>query len=130
MIRRPIFAALAACALAVTLAFPHAAGCEPRALADSTVLDIWQLPNGLRVVVRHISTAGNVAIALAWPTGSDFDPPGLTGRAALLAELEMMGAAGDTPERSRDEMNTLRPLGWGAAVSPRVTQLTEIATRD
>ena len=125
MIRRLLLAGLLLPALAGT---PRTAAAEPRILPDSTVLDIWQLKNGLRVVVRHISTAPHVAMTVAWPTGSDADPAGLKGRAALLAELEMTGAAGDVPERTRAEMSEIRPAGWGAGVSPRVTQLTEIAT--
>ncbi len=125
MIRRPLLTGLALLALAGA---PRASHAEPTIFPDSTVLDIWQLPNGLRVVVRHIPTAGNVAMTMAWPTGSDLDPPGQSGRAALLAELQMTGRAGDIPERTRAEMATIRPAGWGAGVSPRVTQFTEIAT--
>jgi len=97
-------------------------------LPDSTVQDVWRLDNGLKVVVHHISTTHHVAMTLVWPTGSDADPPGQTGHAALLAELEFTGAAGDIPERTRAEMATIRPAGWAAACSPRATQLTEIAT--
>src|SRR5678815_3099115 len=86
LIRRLLFAGLLLPALA---GVPRTAGAEPRILPDSTVLDIWQLSNGLRVVVRHVSTAPHVAMTLAWPTGSDSDPAGLSGRAALLAELEL-----------------------------------------
>lgn len=127
MIRRSTLAGLGLAVLAA-LARTPAASAEPRILPDSTVLDVWQLQNGLRVVVRHISNARHVAVTFAWPTGSDSDPKGLGGRAALLAELELTAAAGLSPERSRAEMNTIRPSGWGAGVSPRVTQLTEVAT--
>jgi len=97
-------------------------------LPDSTVTDIWQLSNGLKVVVHHISITHHVAMTLAWPTGSDADPPGLAGRAALRAELEFFSAAGGIPERTRREMATVRPAGWGLGASPRVTQISEIAT--
>ena len=126
MIRRLAFAGLAVLALAGP---PRTASADPHVLPDSTVLDIWQLPNGLRVAVRHVSTAGYVAITVAWPTGSDADPPGQTGRGALFTELELTAPAGDTPERTRAEMNHIRPAGWGAGVSPRVTQFSEVATR-
>jgi hypothetical protein len=97
-------------------------------LPDSTVSEVWQLSNGLKVVIHHISTTHHVAMTLAWPTGSDADPPGLEGHAALLAELEFFSAAGDVPERTRAEMGTVRPSGWGLGASPRVTQISEIAT--
>lgn len=127
MIRRLLLAGLLLPALATA---PRMAAAAPRILPDSTVLDIWQLKNGLRVVVRHISTAPHVAMTVAWPTGSDADPADSKGRASLLAELELTAAAGDVPERTRTEMAEIRPAGWGVGVSPRVTQITEIATLD
>ncbi|MEO5617767.1 MAG: hypothetical protein ABIS67_08345 [Candidatus Eisenbacteria bacterium] len=129
MIRRSLPLAWPALLLGALVTLPPTAAAEPRVLPDSTVLDISQLSNGLRVVVRHLPRTSHVAITLAWPTGSDSDPPGQLGRAALLAELLMMAGAGDAPERTREELDILRPDGWGAGVSPRVTQITEIGTR-
>lgn len=128
MIHRSRFARLAACLLGALLQFARPAAAAPQILPDSTVLDIWRLSNGLRVVVRHLSNVGHVAITLAWPVGSDADPAGLTGRGALLAELQLTAPAGDSPERTREELDLIRPAGWGSGVSPRVTEITEIAT--
>lgn len=128
MIRR--FLPLAGLALIGSLiTLSRTATAEPRVVPDSTILDISQLSNGLRVVVRHIPRANHVAITLAWPVGSDSDPQGQAGRASLLAELLMTAGAGDTPDRTREELDRLRPDGWGAGVSPRVTQITEIGSR-
>jgi hypothetical protein len=99
-------------------------------LPDSTWLDGWQLANGLKVVTHDIPGCRAVAVTVAYPTGSDDDPPGTPGLARLLAEVEMMAAAGDAPERNRAEMESLRPLGWSLKVNPRAIQLSEVATRE
>jgi len=64
------------------------------------------------------------------PVGRDADPPGRDGLARLAAEAQMMGAAGDVPERTRQEMESLRPLGWSLKVTRGFTQLSEVASRD
>jgi hypothetical protein len=129
VIRRLLPLAGLALLLGPLATLPRTAAATPRVMPDSTVLDISQLSNGLRVVVRHVPRASHVAVTLAWPVGSDSDPKGQAGRAALLADLLMMSEAGDTPERTREELDAIRPDGWGAGVSPRVTQITEFGTR-
>jgi len=129
LIRRTLLIAATVLACGVFLLPARPAAADVRVLPDSTVLDVWQLENGLRVVVRHLPLTSHVALTLAWPVGSESDPKGQAGRASLLGELLMTAEAGDTPERTREELETLRPAGWGGGVSPRVTQLTEIVTR-
>ena len=102
----------------------------PTPLRDSTVADHWKLANGLTVVTRHIPRALGVAITVAYPTGSDGDPAGRPGLTRLAAEVEMMAPAGDVPERTREEMESLRPLGWSIKVGRRSVQLAEVATRE
>jgi len=126
---RSLCFATAALAIAALSGAPGRACAEPHVMPDSTVLDIWQLSNGLRVVVRHVPRATYVAMTMAWPVGSDSDPAGQFGRADLLAELWMTSEAGDTPERTRDELDNLRPSGWDASASSRVTRFTEVVTR-
>ncbi|HEY6867223.1 MAG TPA: hypothetical protein VI792_08200 [Candidatus Eisenbacteria bacterium] len=104
------------------------AAAAPRMLPDSTWAESWQLSNGLRVVTLDIPRASAVAITVGYPFGGDADPPGRPGLAQLMAEVEMMGPAGDVPERNRTEMESLRPLGWSLKVNPRSTQLSELAT--
>lgn len=99
-------------------------------LADSTFVDSWKLANGLRVTTHHVPGARAIAITIGVPVGRDADPPGREGLARVAAEVQMMGAAGDVPERSRPEMESLRPLGWSLKVNPRATQLAEVATRE
>jgi hypothetical protein len=91
-------------------------------------MESWQLANGLRVVTHDIPRSRAVAITLAYPVGTDGDPPARRGLAQLMAEVQMMAPAGDVPERSREEMESLRPLGWSIKVNRRATQLAEVAT--
>lgn len=109
---------------------PRPAAAEPRALEDSTRVDTWTLANGLRVAAHHVPGARSVAMTIAVPVGRDADPAGRGGLARVAAEVQMMGAAGEVPERTRVEMETLRPLGWSVKVTSRFTQLSEVARRD
>jgi len=122
--------ALSALAFWATLAFPGAARAEtgPVTLPDSTVCESWRLPNGLGVTTRHVPRANAVSITVAYRVGNVGDPPGREGLARLLAEAAFTGAAGEIPERTRDEMESLRPLGWSLEVGPRSTLLSEIAS--
>src|SRR5215831_9874524 len=115
------------CALALLVSPPPApADTGPIALEDSTYLERFQLPNGLRVVTRHIPGCRNVDITVAYNYGSDDDPKAKEGLASLLAELQFFGETETTPERTRDEMPSLLPAGWDLAVGPRVTRFSEI----
>ena len=97
-------------------------------LPDSTLIDGWRLPNGLEVRARHIPQASGIAITVAYRAGSLNEPAGREGLADLMAELAFLAPAGDTPERTRDEMASIRPLGWSLRVNEHVALLTEIAT--
>ena len=97
-------------------------------LPDSTVLEAWRLENGLEVRTRHIPGAKGVSVTLAFRAGSGYEPAGLEGLSGLLSELEFMGPAGDVPERTREEMSSLRPLGWESRPGTRLVHFTEIAT--
>jgi hypothetical protein len=97
-------------------------------LSDGTRVARWTLKNGLTVVTRDVPSSGHVAVTVAYRIGSDSDPRGHEGTSALMAELIYTSAAGNTPERTRDQMPELRPLGWTSQVSPRYTLWSEIAT--
>ncbi len=105
-----------------------AAAAGPTTLPDSTRVDQWSLSNGLRVTTREVPGASSVAITVAYGSGSAADPVGREGLAWLLAEARFMAAAGDVPERSRGEMQSLRPGGWRVKVLPRATLFIELAT--
>ncbi|MFN8587712.1 MAG: hypothetical protein U0704_07890 [Candidatus Eisenbacteria bacterium] len=115
-------------ALPLLLALPAAV--RSAELPDSTTTDAFRLANGLEVRVRRVPGAAGVAMSVAYRAGHAYDPAGREGLAALLAELEFTAPAGDIPERTREEMDGLRPQGWGLQVNDRLAVLTEIATRD
>jgi len=119
-------ASLALALLVSTLAGPAAAA-EVR--SDSTVADAWRLANGLEVRTLHVPHAPGVSVTLAFRTGSGYDPAGREGLSELLAELQFTSAAGDVPERTREEMPSLRPLGWESRPGTRLVRFTEIATQ-
>lgn len=101
---------------------------EAAVLGDSTVADGWRLANGLEVRVRQIPGAAGIVITTGYRSGLLDDPQGREGLAELLTHLQYFCPAGDIPARSRDEMESLRPLGWKAGTSSRITSLTEVAT--
>ncbi len=107
---------------------PGASAAEVRFLADSTQAERWQLANGLRVVVRHIPRARAAAITFVIGGGTDHDPAGREGFAALVAEAAYYSATGDVPERTREEMEGLRPLGWSLKVTGDNLQMGEVVT--
>jgi hypothetical protein len=101
-----------------------ALGASPDSLTRAT----WRLSNGLTVKAQHVPAAGAVSITMAYHGGSDGDPAGREGQALLRAELAYTAAAGSTPERSRQELRSLRPLGSEVKVTRTQTQLTEVAS--
>jgi hypothetical protein len=98
------------------------------ASSDSLTRATWRLANGLTVIAQHVPAAGAVSITMAYHGGSDRDPAGREGLALLEAELAYTAAAGETPERTRQELQSLRPLGSEVKVTRTQTQLTEVAS--
>jgi hypothetical protein len=105
-----------------------AAAVAAETLSDSTVVSRWTLANGLQVVSRHIPGAGAVAVTAGYRVGSDQDPANRPGLAQLLGLLAFTAPAGDVPERTREEIESQRPMGWSYPVSRRSTLLSEVAT--
>ncbi len=124
---RPWLPAVTLCLIAGGLAPQARADIGPLALVDSTVFESFRLPNGLRVVTRHVPGWRNVAFTVAYDFGRNDEPRGKEGLSSLLAELEFYGATAETPERSREEMPSLRPSGWDVDVAPRFTRFSEVA---
>ena len=100
----------------------------PRKLDDGTTVDRWTLPNGLEVVARDVPGTHAISVVWGYRTGLDHDPVDRPGLASLLAEVAFTAPAGDTPERTRDEMESLRPQGWSLRVTRRQTLFNETAT--
>lgn len=109
---------------------PGRAAAQPEMLDDSTVVEHWTLRCGLKVVTRHVPLAQSTTLTVCYPVGSDQDPPGREGIASLLAQTAFMAGAGDVPERTVQEMQGLRPLGWDVKVTREVTRLTESASEE
>ncbi len=125
---RTALVCLAFPALACLAPAPARAGAAPDTLADGTWVDRWTLSNGLEVTVRHIPRCSGVAVVTAYRIGRNQDPRGREGLADLAGELLLTAAAADVPERTREQMDGLRPLGWSVQIAPRFTLLSEVAT--
>jgi hypothetical protein len=128
---RALVASILLLAAASPLAPRTASASTTKALgasADSATRVSWVLPNGTHVLAQHVPEARAISISVGYPGGSDQDPEQLPGRAALLAELQFMSTAGSVPERSRDELSSLRPAGADIHVGRCFTILTEVAT--
>lgn len=125
---RTAIACLAFPALACLVPAAARAGAGPDTLSDSTWVDRWTLSNGLEVTVRHIPACNGVAVVAAYRVGRDQDPEGREGLADLLCEVLFTAATGEEPERSREQMNDLRRMGWNLQVAPRFSLISEVAT--
>jgi hypothetical protein len=125
--RRTFALAVAVLAL-LTAALPARSHAAAEMLPDTTTLEGWRLANGLEVRVRNVSGATGISIATAYRAGTLYDTPGHEGMADLLTELQFMCAAGDVPERNREEMDSLRPLGWTMRTTPHVAVFMEVAS--
>jgi predicted Zn-dependent peptidase len=101
---------------------------EPLRLEDGTTVDRWTLSNGLEVVARDVPGTRVISISWGYRIGLDHDPADRPGLATLLAEVAFTAPAGDTPERTREEMESLRPQGWNLRVSRRQSLFNETAT--
>lgn len=101
---------------------------QSRKLEDGTSVDRWTLPNGLEVVARDVPGTRAISIVWGYRIGLDHDPADRPGLASLLAEVAFTAPAGDTPERTREEMESLRPRGWSLRVNRRQTLFNETAT--
>lgn len=104
-----------------------AAPAGPDTLADSTWVDRWTLKNGLQVTARHIPGSVGVAVVMAYRVGRDQDPKGREGMADVLCEVLLTAATAEEPERTREQMNDLRKLGWNLQVAPRFSLVSEVA---
>lgn len=96
-------------------------------MPDSTTSEDWRLANGLEVRVRSIPGAVGTSVSLAYRAGNLHLPPANAGLAQLLAELQFTAPAGTIPERTREDLPSLRPAGWDVRTNDHVAVLTEVA---
>ncbi|MBI1796447.1 MAG: insulinase family protein [Candidatus Eisenbacteria bacterium] len=102
----------------------------PDTLTDSTWTARWKLANGLDVSVRDIPGCPAVAMVMAFRAGRDLDPKGREGLADLAAEVYFTGPTGVAPERTRKDLDSIRPLGWNLQVTPRFSLIAEVARKE
>jgi hypothetical protein len=128
--------ALAAHALSALLALfalavprPSLAAVPGDSLSDGTRVARWTLANGLTVMTRHVPAATAVSVAIAFRVGADQDPPGRDGMGALLIELLLTAPAGQDPDRTREQLTGIRPMGWSVQLCPRMSLWTESASK-
>lgn len=125
---RPTLACLAWLALAGLVPAAARASAGPDTLSDSTWVDRWTLKNGLEVTARHIPACKGVAVIAAYRVGRDQDPKDRSGLADLTCEVLFTAASAEEPERSREQMDGLRKMGWNLQVAPRFSLISEVAT--
>lgn len=130
MLNHSFFRSTALFLLPLAIAALAAAPARALVLSDSTVTDSWKLANGLEVRLRHVPRAAGVAIVVAYRAGYGYDPAGREGLAAVLADLHYLSAAGETPDRTREEMDSIRPFGWSVRTNERFALLTEVSAPD
>ncbi len=116
--------------LIALLALAPAPAARAAMLEDSTTVEAWRLPNGLEVRVRNVPRAKHVAITVAYRAGTGIESPAQPELAALLAQVRFTAPVGDVPERTLEEMDGIRPLGWAVTTNPHLALLTETGTLD
>jgi predicted Zn-dependent peptidase len=81
------------------------------------------------VVTREVPKALATAVTVGYSLGTDDDPAGRLGMVQTLGQLAFTSATADFPERTREDLDSQRPLGWSYPVSRRTTLLTEVAAK-
>jgi hypothetical protein len=116
--------------LAVLLTGSLAALAMAETLSDGTKVEHWIMPNGLRVVTRHVPDAHINVVTLCYRLGTLEDPEKQEGLADLCGQVAITARAGDVPQRQLAEIDQVRPSGWGLRVATHITELTEAAPKD
>jgi peptidase M16-like protein len=84
----------------------------------SSKLESFTLDNGLTVVIRHVTSAKDAAVAVVYKVGNRHDPEGRSGTASVIAALYHAVATGKTAARSADSLalrwpkGSFHQLGW------------------
>ena len=84
-------------------------------------LDVFQLPNGLSVVIERMPDVQSAAMTLLVPAGATRDPAGKIGTASILTEMFQRGAGGLT---AREYSSRLDNLGLQRSVSVGSSHVT------
>jgi hypothetical protein len=116
--------------LAILLTGSLAALAMAETLSDGTKVEHWIMPNGLRVVTRHVPDAHINVVTLCYRLGTLEDPEKQEGLADLCGQVAITARAGDVPQRQLAEIDQVRPSGWGLRIATHITELTEAGPKD
>ena len=86
----------------------------------------FTLKNGLRVVLRPVSGASQVAAVVLFDIGDDHDPKGKSGLAHLIEHLYITAAAGTSPARDVRAFMAKYGTGWNAQTGSHYTVLATV----
>ncbi len=86
----------------------------------------FRLPNGLKVMLRPIKGAKQVALTVVYDIGCDHDPAGRSGLAHLVEHLYVTAAAGDTKARTVTEFAARYPEGANGQTGDRYTVFSSV----
>jgi zinc protease len=104
----------------------------PNQPADSTppaAPSQYSLENGLRVRIRPIQGASNVALLLLYEIGGDHDPAGRSGLAHLVEHVYVTAATGATPTRTAEAFFRAYPAGCNAQTGDSYTVFATVFPR-
>jgi zinc protease len=99
---------------------------EPK---DQAKVERFTLDNRLRVLVRPVEKAENVAVVVLYDIGGDSDPEGRSGLAHLVEHVYVTAAAGKEPARTVNEFNKKYPGGWNAQTGDRYTVIGTVVPK-
>jgi zinc protease len=107
------------CALLALLAPSAPAPGQPPAKASK--LERFQLDNGLKVILRRVPGAKDVALVVLYSIGEDHDPKGKSGLGHMVEHLYVTAAAGGEKARTINDIIARYPRGWNAQTGDRFT---------
>jgi zinc protease len=84
----------------------------------------FRLSNGLKVMLRPIKGANDVALVVVYGIGSDYDPAGELGLAHLIEHVYLTAAAGKARARTTEELNRRYPDGSNGQTGDRYTVIS------
>lgn len=108
----------------VALLLAVAFGPGSTALAGET--QRGELKNGLKVLIRPIQGAKNVALVVLYDIGGDHDPEGRSGLGHLIEHLYVTAAAGETPARTAQQFFQQYPAGSNAQTGEEYTVIATV----
>lgn len=85
-----------------------------------------RLENGLRLILRPVEGARNVAVVVLYDVGGDDDPEGRSGLGHLVEHVYVTAAAGEAGSRSAQRFFASYPLGANAQTGDDYTVIATV----